>query len=121
MFYRLRNQLFPALVTACANHPENLRIVRSEMSTSVLVDYLSKMILKDSKDTSSLAPSRGTPKPAAPQTTDPAIAALLESFSGAQQHNAAVSAASSSVDYVADLKSKIPRACWDDLTKQLEM
>jgi hypothetical protein len=70
-----------------------------------------RMIQKDGKENAS-----SSSKSAQPSTSG--IAALLGSLSNAPATGAAI-ANSSSVDYVADLKAKIPRDRWEELTQQL--
>jgi hypothetical protein len=77
------------------------------------------MIQKSDKETA--GSSKAIPAPSNHSATPTSgIVALLGSFPNASASGTAISN-SSNVDYLADLKSKIPRERWEELTQQLNL
>ena len=47
LYFRLKHQILPTLISICAGVSSNIRILHSELASAVLIDYLTKMKLKD--------------------------------------------------------------------------
>lgn len=79
----------------CANNPMNIRILHSELSPTMLTDYLERLLEKDK--------ARGATK------------------SSQASYNSILGNSYDDFDPIQDLKDRIPQSLWPTLIKQLQM
>jgi len=79
----------------CANNPMNIGVLHSELSPTLLTDYLARLIEKDIASGSA------------------------KSVTGSS--NAVLRSAADAFDAVKDLKERIPRSLWPALIEQLQL
>lgn len=98
MFYRLKHQILPTLIAMCADNATNIRVLHSELSPTLLTDYLSRIMEKDKKG----------------QTTVSTVVNSAAVILGTGNP-------SDTFDPVQEMKDRIPPSLWPVLIEQLQM
>jgi hypothetical protein len=127
---RLKHQILPTLIAMCANNSTNIRVLRSELSTTLLTDYLVRIMEKDNKNAAANNSSTSTAVAliggsSSSSTSGGRTSSTNTTTTTSTTTTSTTTTSSSSTvdgfDAVQDMKDRIPRALWTLLIEQLQV